>query len=567
MNLKKIAEDIDNRFLYGSIRRFYKKARIMKNRTPKFFNHHKSVVLREPVYDLILMQIDQRENEFVRYLSYDLAVRYLALENYYNRNDYGFRLYKKMHIQAGNYGEVNAVEDYYKKMSKRNKTPLIGCGKAEQHSIEQYKKLIQSVEANGFDDTAAVMSDKNLMLMNGSHRVVLALYNKMEFIRVQVRRELFQRRYSLDWFWQHGFEEDEIAVIKQTMENIISECRQKIGSYFCILFPPAQKYFDDIVSDIGAIDPNNISVVGYRDYIWEIMDFKNFLKGVYHFDSITQEAFERKFFYIMSGSEVIGHKCCVRIVELKINNPMYRLKNVNGMPESVATVRLKEAVRQRYRTKEKKYTEHYVGDYAHDIIIHSSDNYISNKAFRSLLGIRKDLSILFDRLKAFDYAVAMPHSEKISEAFPQNFFINEDIDILAGKEDLDNLVQITYNTCLELFDSNVFRIDVAEAAYGKRVYVLYSSFMVLMFDFMAEWPGLKTSFVTSSLKKHIGSDYYHTALKDELVYHLAAYMKNNTKQWHREFVSRNIHKISCGDVVQAFKNSESADRMITQILR
>ena len=97
---------------------------------------------------------------------------------------------------------------------------------------------------------------------------------------------------------------------------------------------------------------------------------------LYSFDSISQENFERKLQYILNASVIHNGQVTYRKVRLEIHNPKYRLKSDNGLPESVVTVRLKEAIRNRYKVKEERFNRRYAGDYDHDVIIHSTDNYL-----------------------------------------------------------------------------------------------------------------------------------------------------------------------------------------------
>lgn len=525
-----------------------------------FFHGKKAVVLREPLYDMIMMQSDRHENGFGVFCAYDFAVRLLAIENYYGLNDFGFELYKKMHTLGGNYGQVNEQEAYYerqrKKGGKKHKTFSYDNQKTEQHSIEQFKKLIESVEKNGYRSDSYVMGDQNLLSINGSHRIALALYTQQEMINVEVYKKLTRRRFSMDFFWEKGFTPEEISIIEKRMNKLLSDCYERIGNYYCILFPPAEKYFDDIVNDIKLMDEDNIKVVGFDDYCWETADFVGFLKGVYHFDSINHTNFMRKVFYILRSSNIVDGKVNFRIVKLNIKDPMYRLKKDNGMPESVATVRLKKMIRERYKSKEKAFTAHYVGDYAHDVIIHSSDNYLSNKAFRTLMGVNRDLTEVVSCLDDYDYAFAIGSEDKISRDYPRNFYFDEDFDIFVKASEVNKIADKLYNGCIKKFEPYGFDVKREESPHGKRVRVLFNGFTVTMFDLMTRMTNLKDGAVEDFIKTAHLESVSVIGEEGEYAYRLAKYLVNPLKSYHKEYLVENKHNVNMERVLSFINDSD-----------
>lgn len=568
MGVKKVISVIDVKYLHGILFRGYRKVKNRLNREEDFFHKKKAVVLKEPVTDMILMQIDQNENQFAKYCAYDFAVRYLAIENYYCKNDYGFRLYKKMHTLGGNYGQINEVENYYNSVRKKKSIPKWGTGRIEQHSVTQFQKLLKSIEIYGFDENSLVMADRNLLSMNGSHRVTAVLYNRMDYINVEVHNNLFQRRFTIDYFWEKGFTKEEIDVIDSKMEDILRDCRERIGHYYCILFPPAEKYFDEITQDINLMEKGNISVAHFKDYVWEVPDFVGFLKGLYYFDSIQPENLERKLYYILRSSEIRNNRVKFRIVALEIKHPMYRLKKDNGMPEAVATVRLKDMIRGRYRVKEKRFTEHYVGDYAHDVIIHSSDNFISNNAFRDLLSVNRDLTAIMDTVNQFHYVIAAFTKDKVSEKFPQNYYMDEDIDIFVEAKDLDAVTEATFATCRRLFDDSRLCVSVEESAFGKRVRITYNGFTLTMFDFMIQFPGIKQEYINKFVSEREGDNYFHLSMQNELIYRTNKFLRADTKTYHKDFLYNHKDELNYRNLLEGFeeKAKKQAEKLWGEIL-
>lgn len=89
--------------------------------------------------------------------NYLIAIRYLAIESYFNKNDYGFEIYKKaMKMQC----EAGTVE-------KR---------------IASFKNLIKAWNKEGYRKEYPILIDEELRLIDGTHRFSIALYNKQKEI-------------------------------------------------------------------------------------------------------------------------------------------------------------------------------------------------------------------------------------------------------------------------------------------------------------------------------------------------------------------------------------------------
>lgn len=566
-----VVKNIDNDLFNGFLRRTYKICKDQMGKKKSFFKHKWSVVLREPVADMILMQNSQQESQFNQYQAYDFAVRYLALDEYYHGKGDGFKLYEKMHTVGGNYGQRNDVEKRYEAARRKGRTPVYGGGR-EQHSIEQFTNLIQSVDEIGYREDSYIMADRNLLSMNGSHRLVLAFYKEIDCINVEVHNRLFQRRYSEDFFWENGFAREEIACLNETMSEILKEAKKRTGYYYCILFPPAEKYFDDITEDIGKASENNISVIKYDDYEWELPDFFGFLKGVYYFDSILPSNFERKLLYILRASDIRQNKVKFRIVTIDIKNPMYRLKKDNGMPESVATVRLKNMIRERYKVKEKKFTEKYSKGYAHDVIIHSSDNFMSNRAFRDLLDINRDLTRVMEIMGNFSYAMSVISEDKVSREFPQNYYMGEDFDIFVEIKDLDEITQVVNDACRTIFSDSWTDTVVEDSPFGKRVRVTYNGFTLTMFDFMTQFPGILQNYISKFIREceefeRHGVKLYKLSTEHELIYRTDTFLRSTSKMYHKEFLVSHRDMANTDNILKAFddKTYQKAQRLWNNI--
>lgn len=91
-----------------------------------------------------------------------LPGRYLAIEQYYGNNDYGYEIYKKI---------VCLFNPSLEVVKKR---------------LENFIKLIKSWEKNGYDSSKTVTILENGLIIDGSHRISLALYHKLEKMKCNV---------------------------------------------------------------------------------------------------------------------------------------------------------------------------------------------------------------------------------------------------------------------------------------------------------------------------------------------------------------------------------------------
>lgn len=554
--IKQLLKILDSNVFNGYLRKIYEK--LKENQKKQFFHGKKSVVIEQSVPDLVLMQYNI--NEYMEYQFFDLGVRYLAIANYYKKNRVGYYLYKKMHTNGGNYGNNNKTEEYYKRMQKKKKTATYGNIR-EEHSIEQFEKLIQSYDEKGYDKSSIIMCDRNLLNMNGSHRLSLAIYRNQEFINVDVHDIQFKRRFNIDWFWRNDFTNKELELIKDTTNLIIQQSHRAIGEFYCILYPPAEPYFDEIIADINLMDKDNIRVTGYKDYKVVTQQFANYLQAIYSFDSILKRNLERKIDYILSTSNIVDNKVHYRTLSLEVKNPLYRLKYDNGKPESYAIVKLKENIRTRYKNRNPQLNIHRKGDYNHDVIIHSTDNYLSNKAFRLIEVVDYDLTVLFNALKEIKYAVIESGIEKLSNEFPKKFYLTEDIDILIDTTDLEKAITITLLFCEKHFVGEWYYIDEIRSENGKRVRVWLKDCMIVMFDFMDKMTGLTEVFCKKALSNAQNSamGYKYLMIENELTFRTAKYIENPEKKWHLDFLKQNKDKIKL--VEEDFKDFNAAKRL------
>ncbi len=94
-------------------------------------------------------------------LDYRIAIRYLAIENYYHHNNNGFFIYKKAQTLYMN--ETTA-----------------------EHRVEQFKLLIQKWENDGYCKEYPILVDERSKILDGNHRITLAKYFGIKKVKCDV---------------------------------------------------------------------------------------------------------------------------------------------------------------------------------------------------------------------------------------------------------------------------------------------------------------------------------------------------------------------------------------------
>lgn len=123
------------------------------------------------VSDIISQQV---KNDYFNRM--DIVIRYLAIENFFEQNDFGFFLYGKMYK-----GLFRERSD--KSIAVRRKT---------------FEKLIVKVKEGNFNTNRhPVRMSRNLNIWDGSHRIACAIYFSHDKVFVLRCSKEFRRTHDL----------------------------------------------------------------------------------------------------------------------------------------------------------------------------------------------------------------------------------------------------------------------------------------------------------------------------------------------------------------------------------
>lgn len=126
------------------------------------------LILGNPIKSNVRISVDRI---IQKCSDYRIAVRYLAIEQYFGKNDYGYDIYKK------------AQE--------------LHCGaKTAKKRLLSFCKLIQNWKSHGYQSNYKIQIDENNELLDGVHRTTLARYFQMD----EVMCDIFKASpYYFEW--------------------------------------------------------------------------------------------------------------------------------------------------------------------------------------------------------------------------------------------------------------------------------------------------------------------------------------------------------------------------------
>lgn len=300
------------------------------------FGNEDHVDLLISTKDLFLAQY--RDNI---YNAVDIVVKYLAIENFYGLNDFGFELYKKTQILRTN-------KDWE----------------------ERFKNLIKSIEF-GYDRRSFVETDLNYSIHDGAHRVALGLFHGINELSLRLfNTNLYRRSYSLRWFLENDYTDKEVTIINDKLNELLRVFNEP---YYCILWSPARNIFDQIEKDINEMG-NGIEIVSSEALSVSKENFKKFIYDVYSTDDIKKEKLDLKYCKIINSleSDLFNEgEYPIKILKIHMDNPNFRVKPLTGLPQSKTTMEIKTTIRDKYKK--------FITDYYYDIIMHVTDNTRQNQ--------------------------------------------------------------------------------------------------------------------------------------------------------------------------------------------
>ena len=356
------------------------------------------------VRDVLFSQFEDGESVF-----YDIAVRILAIEQYNGKNTIGYDLYARM--------QNNTVQGSF--------------------WLPRFEKLIQSVEANGYDKQYPLDLDENLKLIDGAGRLALALYHNEEFIPVRLHKMHIKREYNYNYLWELNFSPDEIRLVQEKAIELLNKCKY---SYVGVIWPSAYHLRKEITEEINTylkdgkyapLQNSDCHVLKHVDLTFDEIDFRGFMRSMYFADNMTEEVLLWKTQVMIECTPDNSKGYPVRLLYIDVLNPQMIRNDGNNSGRSLQIMNLKKAIRNRFK--------HKLVRYEYDNVLHVSDNYKQSNCCNIVVNISRDISELFSLLNyKYNYA-AIKLEGRHSAEFPKLIYYNTDVDLLVASKDVRSI--------------------------------------------------------------------------------------------------------------------------------
>jgi hypothetical protein len=127
----------------------------------------------------------------------------------------------------------------------------------EQHDERlgrsSFSKLIQSYQENGYIMNSPITMDKNMSLVNGTHRVGLNLYFGYPEIKARILRREIRHKRDLNWYVEHGLNKTYVSLLQDLRLQAINKLMAN-GNVFVLvtdkLNSQNQQALSDLISQI-----------------------------------------------------------------------------------------------------------------------------------------------------------------------------------------------------------------------------------------------------------------------------------------------------------------------------
>ncbi len=526
--VKKCVKWIDTRLLNNRIAEKYANLKLMhgeelynfRSKLHRRFNRKGKIrVLMKKelsVRDLFLSQY--YNGDYLNYVHCDGAVRMMALEEYYHKNQIGFDLYRR----------VQAVSGF--------------------DWTERYQKLIASYEKEGYRKGNPIELDAHLQILDGSHRLTLALYSGQEFIDAAIYNNDRRRVFDYDWFWKNGFSAKECHMVQDCVHEILQNAKYE---YVGVLWPPAVALFDEIIENLRQYDPERVQVRKTMDMTLERGDFIQLFKALYHTDILNESGMNHKISLIencMSDHTVYP----IRVFYLWVEEPQMGINPKNYTTQSRMVKALKTVFRARYQKR--------IANYQYDVIMHITDNYLQSKFCRILLELDRNVEKFFRKMGQFDYSTIKLEEGKQSEQFPQNYYFSKDVDILVKQEDILKVAAVVKEYLEEKYALDWLTVENISKKGSEEFWVRLRDYNVFNIHIQStEYFGMKEGYsvVCLSKRRFDQKGYYYLSPEVEVIFRSVELVRKPSKKWHEAYIKKNIAMLQDDLLNEAFP--ENAD--------
>lgn len=249
--------------------------------------------------------------------------------------------------------------------------------------IDNYKGLIDNMRSTGFDSRYPIVVDRNLNLIDGSHRLAVALALNIESIPVIVKDRTRFHYYGKTWFSLNMPRFLDKLDIEVDQDSIL------VDSLAGVVWNPALPYLEFIVTELER----HYSRVEVQIHHLHSKDLKQLVKGIYKIDGVKPSNIAKKIELLCNSRDAIS----VASLSLGGVHSPYRIKSRTRTAISMKAERVKAIIRESLKKQ--------IQNYSHDNILHLADNLKDSGEIAMYFSWKLDLTILMDSLKKFNYVL------------------------------------------------------------------------------------------------------------------------------------------------------------------
>lgn len=448
------------------------------------------------VKDLLSMQINER-GKFNRV---DIQVKYNV-------------------IKETKEEKCNTFKEVYKKMQQER---LCISHQDAENRLQKFQELTDSIEL-GWEDSEenCIVCDERLQIIDGAHRLACCLYYGVSTINIRVVSGNSSTAYSMNWFWEHGFD---IAIIDRLELEIAKLLTRE---FIIFLWPTVSNFFEEITNDIVAMaEKDHCEFLNVKDICYHTNKERNMaIRTIYSVDDIAKWKIEAKTQHIQ------GNK--IRIISLKTNKPEYRIKQATGLPLAVFGEEIKKGIRGRYKDR--------VDNYFFDNIIHISDNEYQTKLIGKKLSLIINLSAYFNAIENMNYVLLKTDVPYMPVIFPKDFAVGKDLDLLCSIEDMDRIIKKSQYYAYQFALKNDLTVRSIKDINSCRIRMEYFNCLILQIDIRSSYEDINKEFFIQAFQ-HIRCINGYKILENqyEAVIRFEEVLKNPDKDYHQDWLSNHL---------------------------
>ena len=450
---------------------------------------------------LSVAELFMQENGLEGFNRYDIIVRLLAVECEKGLNDFGWNFYRRM------------------------QTARVGADKLEDR-VFRFKKLINSYDEGGYDTNSEIELDCNLRLIDGSHRMAMALYHHLPTINVKVRPFKHDCFYGIEFLKLNGFTDEECRIIQNRYKDVLDTGINK--AFICTLWHPIRNYFDEITKHLELFG----KVFEVKDFVLSEHDYKYYTKSIYHVDDIADWKVEKKIEYMIAEKSQYYQ---LRMVAIELLNPNFRLKSATDRTLSRRCEFIKQLIRNAYKMK--------IDNYFHDIIMHIGDNFYQNEFLYHLMSMPSiDVKTILINICQYNYVLTKVDVEYMPSDFPAHYPLGKDLDIICANKCEYDKVLLSVKRDVEKY-SEAYNIRYVEKkdekgiVYRTLLRLELKDKLVLQFDIAYRIGILPDNFSMDLCNGRIEKNgYFVPELSKELIIRLFEIIDHPEKSHHVKYV-------------------------------